>query len=136
MRVRVVLLLFVTWMAAQSARAGEVCIAPVQSDPSHGPQMDKTPAPLATSKFRFRLDKRLEATVAQGEMARIENVPHDRKVLVDIRLDGKPFEAYWIDLAKKDRNRVCLWLYSGYWHWVDLGWDPKRGCKCDEEVGS
>ena len=131
---KLVVLPLLAWFAADPLRAGEVCIAPFRADPAHGPQMDNTPAPLPSSKFLFRVDRRFTATVAQGEMGRIEHVPEDRKVLVEIRLDGKPFEAFWIDLREEEGQRVCLWLYSGYWHWVDLGWDDAHGCKCGKEA--
>lgn len=132
-----VFLLAMAGPASASAKNGVICIAPfdVRNPPGRnyasGPNMSQTTwAPSADSKFAFRVDKTLKATVGNGEMVLIKDVPADRKVLVEIRLDGKPFESFRIDLREEDGRRVCLWLYGGYWHWVDLGWDAKRGCKC------
>lgn len=95
------------------------------------PPMDPpTWPPSWDSKFTFRIDKKLRATVANGEMFLITGVPADRKVLVEIRLDGRPFEAFRLDLRKEPEKRICLWLYEGYWHWVNTGWDAEKGCRC------
>jgi len=134
------LLLAMVGPAAASAKDGVICIAPfdVKNPPGRnyasGPNMSQTTwAPSADSKFTFRVDKTLKATVGNGEMVLIKDVPADRKVLVEIRLDDKPFEAFRLDLRKEPDQRVCLWLYEGYWHWVNMGWDSKRGCKCKME---
>ena len=134
-----VFLLAMVGPAVASAKDGVICIAPFDvrtpegRNYASGPNMSTTRPPSATSKFTFRVDKTLKATVGNGEMVLIKDVPADRKVLVEIRLDGKPFESFRIDLREKDDRRVCLWLYGGYWHWIDLGWDPKLGCKCKVE---
>lgn len=93
--------------------------------------MSTTPAPQPSSVFTFIVDKRLKASVRNGEMARITGVPTDRKVMVEIRMQGKGFETFWLNLGKEPEKRVCLWLYPGYWHWINNGWDPKLGCKCE-----
>lgn len=127
-------------VAAASAKDGVICIAPfdVKLTPEGfvvpEPNMSQTTwGPSKDSKFTFRVDKQLKATVGKGEMVLIKDVPADRKVLVEIRLDDKPFEAFRLDLRKEPGQRVCLWLYEGYWHWVNMGWDTKRGCKCKVE---
>ncbi|HYH47618.1 MAG TPA: hypothetical protein VEG34_18195, partial [Thermoanaerobaculia bacterium] len=58
-------------------------------------------------------------------------LPVDRKVKVEVRLDDKPFEAFWLNLGEDAEWRSCLWLRPGYWHWIDIGWDAVRGCKCE-----
>jgi hypothetical protein len=126
--------------AASAKDVGVICIAPfdvmVSPEGVTLPEPNMSPTtwgPSVDSKFTFRVDKKLKATVGKGEMVLIEDVPVDRKVLVEIRLDGKPFESFRLDLRKEPGQRVCLWLYGGYWHWIDLGWDPKLGCKCKVE---
>jgi hypothetical protein len=56
----------------------------------------------------------------------------DKPVRIRVQLDSRPFETFQLDLSKAPGQRICLWLYPGYWHWIDQGWDPKLGCKCDE----
>ena len=115
----------------QAQPLGAVCIAPFKTDFS-GPQMlmDR-PAPGAKGKYSFRIDKKLTATVAAGERELITGVPADRKVLVEVRLDGKPTESFRIDLRESKEKRVCLWLYEGYWNWqIDHDWG-RKGCRCD-----
>ncbi|HEX6904881.1 MAG TPA: hypothetical protein VF789_34555 [Thermoanaerobaculia bacterium] len=136
-----VLFLAMLGPAAASAKdTGVICIAPFdvkltpEGFPVPEPNMSKTTwGPSKDSKFTFRVDKKLKATVGKGEMVLIKDVPADRKVLVEIRLDGKPYESFRLDLRKEPDRRVCLWLYENYWHWVNLGWDPKLGCKCKVE---
>jgi hypothetical protein len=123
---------------AQEPGPGSICIAPFKipvSAPGEPPTiseppMSTTPAPSASSKFTFRIDRELKATVGNGEMALITGVPVDRKVLVEIRMDGRPFESFRLDLGKQPEKRVCLWLYPGYWHWINNGWQAKLGCQC------
>lgn len=115
----------------QAQPTGAVCIAPFKTDFS-GPQMlmDR-PAPGAKSQYSFRIDKKLEATVGSGERGLIKDVPADRKVLVEVRLDGRPTVSFWIDLRKGEEKRVCLWLYEGYWNWqIDHDWE-RKGCQCE-----
>ncbi|MFL6246792.1 MAG: hypothetical protein ACJ74H_12250 [Thermoanaerobaculia bacterium] len=111
---------------------GVICVAPFHAGPkSHGPNMSQTTwAPAADSKFEFRIGKNIKATVPAGRMVTIANVPADRRVMIGIRLDGKPFESFPIDLRKEEKNRACLWLYEGYWHWVNMGWSEGKGCRC------
>jgi hypothetical protein len=136
----ILLLSMLAPMAASAQKTGVICIAPFDvrtpegRSYASGPNMSQTTWPPSTdSKFTFRIDKKLKATVGNGEMVLVEDVPADRKVLVEIRLDGKPFESFRLDLRKEPDQRVCLWLYGGYWHWVNLRWDPKLGCKCKVE---
>jgi hypothetical protein len=64
-------------------------------------------------------------------MRRVEGLPTDRRFLVELRLDGRRTEAFWVDFRKEDATRVCLWLYEGYWHWaLTYADDVQRGCKC------
>ena len=92
--------------------------------------MDLT-GPGPESKYSFRVDHKPAVTVAAGEMKLIPGVPADRKVLVEIRLDGQPTESFRIDLRRQEEKRLCLWLYTGYWHWViTTGDDRVKGCKC------
>lgn len=112
-------------------RTGVVCIAAFQiPGVGHGPNMSQTTwGPSAGSKFEFRIGK-IKKTVGANEMVKIAGVPADRKVMVGIRLDGKPFESFPLDLRKEPGRRACLWLYEGYWHWVNTGWDAVKGCRC------
>ena len=116
--------------AAKKPATGTVCIAPFRvPEIASGPNMSFTPAPTKYSTFEFRFDKKLKASVKQGEMISIDNVPADRSVMVGVRLDGRPFESFRLDLRKEPGRKECLWLYPGYWHWI-TGWDEKRGCRC------
>ena len=126
------LLLATVLGAAEKARTGTLCIAAFQAQQPPGlPNMSpETWAPSAKSVFTFRIGKEVKRTVAQGEMATIAGVPADRKVLIGVRLDGKPFESFWIDLRREPNQRACLWLYPGYWHWINTGWDRANGCRC------
>jgi hypothetical protein len=119
---------------------GVICIAPFhveEPEPGRpplaaGPNMSQTTwGPGADSVFTFRIDKRPRVAVRNHEMLLISGLPVDRKVKVEVRLDDKPFEAFSLNLGGKPEQRVCLWLYGGYWHWVDIGWDAVRGCKCE-----
>lgn len=113
---------------------GAVCIAPFKTDFSGPPMLMDRPAPGAQGKYSFRIDKKLEATVGAGERSLITGVPADRKVRVEVRLDGKPTESFWIDLRKSEEKRVCLWLHESYWNWqVDPAWDWRPSCRCDIE---
>jgi hypothetical protein len=87
-------------------------------------------APSADSKFVFRVGKTIKATVANHQMVTIDKVPADRRVLIGIRLDGRPFESFYADLRKEEDRHLCLWLYEDYWHWVNTGWDKGKGCRC------
>ena len=116
------------------AATGSICIAPFKADDySIGPPMlMEFSAPSSKTTYSFRIDKKFRATVGVGEMAHIEGLPLDRKVLVEVRMNDKPMEAFRLDLRNQwSDNRVCLWLYPGYWHWIDNGWDPKLGCRCE-----
>jgi hypothetical protein len=137
-------LLFVApLMAAEKNKreppAGVICIAPfhVQApSPEHPPVPElnmstTTWAPSADSKFVFRIGKTIKATAANHQLVTIGGVPADRKVLLGIRLDGRPFESFYVDLRKEENRRLCLWLYEDYWHWVKMGWDDQsKGCRC------
>ena len=85
--------------------------------------------PSRHSVFRFHVNGELRATVRVGEMAVIRGLPVGR-VRVRVTLDDKPFEAFSLDLGKAADHRICLWLYPGYWHWIDNGWTTALGCKC------
>jgi hypothetical protein len=120
-----------------SQKTGAVCIAPFHGSdvPVEQMLMDR-PAPGAKGKYSFRIAKKLEATVGSGERKVVTGVPADRKVLVEVRLDGKPTESFWIDLRKAEEKRACLWLYRGYWNWqVDPAWNWRPGCRCDVVKG-
>lgn len=116
---------------------GSLCIAPFKADDySTGPPMlMEFSSPSSKTTYSFRVDKKFRATVGEGQMAHLEGLPLDRKVLVEVRMNGKPMEAFRLDLRNQgDNNRVCLWLYPGYWHWINTGWDSMLGCRC--EAGS
>lgn len=129
--------------AADTAAAkgpGVICIAPFhveEPEPGRppmidGPNMSQTTwGPGAQSVFTFRVDKRPRVAVRNHEMLLISGLPVDRKVKVEVRLDDKPFEAFWLNLGEDAERRSCLWLRPGYWHWIDIGWDAVRGCKCE-----
>ena len=118
-------------LAMAAEKTGMICVAPFHAPTSNGPNMSNTTwAPSADSKFVFRVGKNLKATVANDQMVAIPDVPGDRKVLVGIRLDGHPYESFYVDLRKEQDRRLCLWLYEGYWHWVNTGWDEGKGFRC------
>jgi hypothetical protein len=123
---------------AEVSETGSICIAPFhQDEPALGrpPAVDlimsqNTWPPAWNSVFEFFVEKREAVEVRNDEMVLISNLPTDRKVKVRVVLDGKPFETFWLKLGDQPEHRVCLWLYPGYWHWIDLGWTPSLGCKC------
>lgn len=135
MRLRAVLALLLAALSPAVSAAGDdgvICIAPFRADrPAPGPPMSTTPMPSPGTVFTFLVDKRLKASVRNGEMALITEVPTDRKVKVEVRTQTRGFETFWLHLGKEPEKRVCLWLYPGYWHWIDNGWNPKLGCKCE-----
>jgi len=125
-------------LAAETQGAGLICIAPfgahVPTDPRMPGEVNLSTAtwpPSAESVFEFRLDGKKVAAVRLGEMAAVRGVALDRKVKLSIKLDGKPFESYPIDLGPEPDGRTCLWLYPGYWRWLNGPWDVKRGCRCE-----
>lgn len=133
-------LLALLFLAPALARAetappptGSICIAPFDSRQYNGPSMD-LPGPGVTGKYTFRVDRKrtpgLEATVGLLERGFIERVPTDRPVLVEVLLDGKPVEAFRLDLGKEPDGRYCTQLYTGYWHWVRAFDRDSPGCAC------
>ncbi|HRC86159.1 MAG TPA: hypothetical protein PK413_11160 [Thermoanaerobaculia bacterium] len=86
--------------------------------------------PSADSHFKFFLDGQLRATIGNNERALVEGLPTDRAIRVRVTLDAKPFESFPLSLGKEPDQRVCLHLYSGYWHWIDTGWAKVYGCEC------
>jgi len=100
---------------------GVICLKPFHADNNYPPMSQETWAPSSQSKFVFRVDKKITRTIAEGEAAEIRGIPTDRKVLVQITLDGKPFESFRVDL--RTEKRACLRLKPGYWHWIE-------GCRC------
>lgn len=118
-----------------SGRGGSICIAPFdaasETVPGEVPNMSQsTWGPGESSRFDFRYDARHRTRLRQGERGLLEGLPLDRKFRIAIRLDGKPFETLTLDFSEKPEARLCLWLYPGYWHWVDVGWDESKGCTC------
>jgi len=133
-RVSAVLLLL--WassaVAATKGAGGMICIAafkPASTD--DGPNMSpETWGPSANSVFTFKVGRQAPVAVHSYDAVSIKDVPTDRRVLVRVQLDGRPFESFWIDLRKEPDQRVCLRLYRGYWHWIDSGWKKNLGCTC------
>jgi hypothetical protein len=123
--------------AAEPA-TGPICLAPFHvPTPAAGkptasdPIMSQTTwPPQADSAFEFRIDQRPSISLHNHEMLAVADLPIDRRVKVVVRLDGRPFEAFSLDLGAATDHRICLWLYPGYWHWIDNGWSPELGCKC------
>ena len=97
------------------------------------PDMFDHRASSATSKFTFRIDEDLKATVGSGEMVLIKDVPADRKVLSWRSASTGNLSKACGSICERKTTGGCPWLYGGYWHWIDLGWDPKLGCKCKVE---
>jgi hypothetical protein len=123
-------LLGVAPASASETATGEVCIAGFKITDPTGPIMD-LPGPGPDSKYTFRFDKRFDVSVGLGEVRRVDGLPTDRRFLVELRLDGRRTEAFWVDFRKQDASRVCLWLYESYWHWaLTYAEDSERGCKC------
>jgi hypothetical protein len=129
-----------------SGERGLICVA------SFGPPVPKTPegappgiepplpsgplmststwAPGAHSRFTFQVDGRPASTLERGETLAIRDLPTDRRVPVRVLLDDRPFESFRLDLGRARDRRICLWLYPGYWHWIDNGWSAELGCSC------
>lgn len=129
--------------AEEERLSGSLCIAPFHVEaraPGEPPNADPilsqtTWPPSAQSVFEFRIDGRPPIAVRNHEQIAVTGLAIDREVKVEVRLDGKPFESFRLELAEKPGHRICLWLYEGYWHWIDNGWEPKLGCRCGEEEG-
>ena len=129
--------------AAEERAPGSLCIAPFHVEvpapgepPNADPILSRTTwPPSAKSVFEFRIDGRPAVTARNHEMVAVTGLPLDRKIKVEVRLDGKPFETFRLELGKRPGNRVCLWLYEGYWHWIDNGWHAELGCRCGDEGG-
>ena len=110
---------------------GTLCIAPFQAaTPASKPMSQTTWGPSRDSVFRFHVDGELRATVRAGEMAVVRDLSTARRARVRVTLDGRPFEAFSLDLGNAADHRICLWLYPGYWHWIDNTWIEAQGCKC------
>jgi hypothetical protein len=112
---------------------GKICIAPFHPArfASEPPMLMDHPAPGPDSKYSFRVDGKLKASVGVGELGLIAGVPVDRKVRVQVLLDGKPIESFKVDLRRARGHRDCLWLHEGYWTWSLLGdWYEESGCRC------
>ena len=90
----------------------------------------ETWGPSATSVFTFQIGKRAAVSAHAGETVFLKDLPTDRRVLVRVKLDHRPFESFWLNLRTEPNRRACLWLYPGYWHWINTGWDEKHGCTC------
>lgn len=126
---------------AGEGEVGELCIAPFRvprvapgdPPPIGEPSLSNTTwAPRYESRFRFYVDGSLRATVAVGDSAHLKELPLARPIQVRVMLDDRPFESFALDLAEARDHRICLWLYPGYWHWIDNGWHASLGCKCGE----
>ena len=130
-----------TAATATPAGTGLICLVPFHTAEPLGPGLpppageanlsETTWGPSPDSKFEFRLDKKLVATVPRDRMVAIHDVPVDRRVLLSIRLDGRPFESFPVELGKEPDHRLCLWLRPGYWHWSYRYWEPRLGCRCE-----
>lgn len=126
--------------AEDERQSGSLCIAAFHIEeralgepPNADPILSSTTwPPSAKSVFEFRIDGRPAVTVRNHEMVAVAGLATDRKVKVEVRLDGKPFETFRLELGKKPGTRICLWLYEGYWHWIDNGWNAELGCRCGE----
>ena len=123
---------------AAEPSTGAICLAPFHvATPAPGERTGSDPIlsqttwpPQHDSAFEFRVDRRPPIALRNHEMVAVTDLPLDHKVKVVVRLDGKPFEAFALDLGAAPDHRICLWLYPGYWHWIDNGWGPELGCKC------
>jgi hypothetical protein len=87
-------------------------------------------APGSDSRFTFHVDGRPALTLDRGETLAIRDLPTGRRVPVHVQLDGRPYESFRLDLGRARERRICLWLYPGYWHWIDNGWIAELGCTC------
>ncbi len=101
------------------------CSNPSRIPPSPGePSLSQTTwAPQHDSRFTFFVNGHQSATLADGQMAYLTGLPTNKPIRVRARLDGRPFEAFSLDLSRATDHRICLWLYPGYWHWINNGWD-------------
>ena len=124
MRAAAALLPLALLFASAAKDDGVICLSAFRGERAPGPRMSQTTwPPSPDSKFVFRIDRRIKRTLAAGESIQIRGVPVNRRVLVQVELDGRPFESFRIDLRKESGHRACLWLYPGYWHWIE-------GCRC------
>ena len=114
---------------------GQLCLAAFVKTASDvgEPSSQTTWAPQRDSHFTFFIDGQLRATVGKGEIAHVKELPTNQPIRVRVRLDDRPFESFNLSLSKAPDRRICLWLYPGYWHWIDRGWDAKLGCQCGEK---
>lgn len=115
-----------------TAALGTVCIAPFHTPaPISEPSLsENTWPPTAGSVFHFQIGKSAAADVRAEQTVTLHDLPADRRLLVRVTLDGRPFESFRIDLAREPKHRACYWLYPGYWHWINVGWEQKLGCSC------
>lgn len=122
--------------ARAEASSGRICIAPFSGRAPltiGEPNLSETTwSPQRGSHFKFYVDGRLRATITDGESADLKGLPTSRPVRIRVVLDGKAFEAFKLNLGSSPGHRICLWLYPGYWHWIDNGWDAALGCRCGE----
>ena len=128
--------------SAPQAPPGTICLVPFHiavpdgwpagmPAPPSEPLSETTWQPQPTSTFEFRVDGKRAAAMRQDALVAIRGVAVDRMVRLSIRLDGKAYESFAVDLGREPDRRLCLWLYPHYWHWISRGWDPKLGCRCD-----
>jgi hypothetical protein len=107
-------------------KLGMVCIAPFQVSKDQyleSPRSLHTWAPGEKSKFSFSVDGKVRAEVGAGESACMKDLETQKPIRISVKLDGKPYESFKLDLAQEGQSRVCLWLYPNYWHWINNGWE-------------
>jgi len=73
----------------------------------------ETWGPSASSVFTFKVGKQAPVTVHSNEAVSIKDVPTDRRVLVRVQLDGRPFESFWIDLRKSRTSASAFGCIRG-----------------------
>ncbi len=124
-----------------TSSTGTICIAPF-SVPGALPDSPPDSWPFdhwdvnqgfSNPSFTFRVDRHLTTKVGSGQVGRIGNVPIDRQVLVEVRLDQRPFETFFLHLRYEPEARVCLWFDPAYKRWLNVGWDPGKGCNCETD---
>ena len=114
--------------AANAQQSGSVCIAPFSK--SAGDAAAGKPLTNETT-FTFHFGRYETVSLKQGETKTVSTLPAEEKFLVRVLRDGKPHEAFSLDLRKFKARQVCMWLHLPYITWQADDYAQKgHGCNC------